>query len=84
MPILEDSHYEESRKALMQDPIVQDMARGLEGHPIEELAHESGTPRHEFMLAANREYHERGGLAPGHLGAVAEALLRLRKGEGDG
>ncbi|WP_433444632.1 hypothetical protein [Nonomuraea sp. CA-141351] len=78
--ILDPSHAEIEKK-LAADPIVQAMAEGLRGVPIENLAHDGGTPRHEFMGAANDEYRKRGGQIGGHLGAVARALLQLLKAE---
>jgi hypothetical protein len=63
----------------MKDPIIIDMAGGLKGVPMSELVHDGpdSTPRFEFMTAANAEYRKRGGKDGGHIGAVAEALLRL-------
>lgn len=74
---IEAPHYEETRIRLMADPIVQDMAEGLRGVPTGQMAHESGNPRFEFMQAANHEYRRRGGQDGGHIGAIAEALLRI-------
>ena len=81
--IIESPDYEETRQRLMKDPIVMAMAKGLKGISITELAHkpepgECPTPRYEFMLVANDEYRKRGGKAHRtHIGAIAEALLRL-------
>jgi hypothetical protein len=74
---IESKDYEETRRRLVKDPIIQDMAGGLLDVPRDQLAHDDGTPRFEFMMAANREYSSRGGTDGGHIGAVAEALLRL-------
>ena len=85
---IEAKHYNDARVALMNDPIVQDMAKGLAGETLESLAHDDGTPRFEFMQASNREYDKRGGTMkydatnahmPKHIGAVAEALLLILK-----
>lgn len=62
--VIEAPHYEETRKALAADPIIQAMAEELRQAPPEvraTFAHDDGTPRHDFMLAANREYRSRGG-----------------------
>lgn len=86
MTVIESADYEQTRQRLMKDPIIIDMAGGLKGVPKSELAHGDipkyktdpwPTPRFEFMMAANKEYRERGGTDGGHIGAVAEALLRL-------
>lgn len=74
---IEAEHYDEARRILRDDPIVQDMARGLAGTNRSFLAHDNGTPRFEFMNAANREYAARGGTHQAHIGAVAEALLLI-------
>lgn len=76
-PAIVANHYRETVAALLADPIVHDLASGVLGHDLAELAHDSGTPRHEFMGAANREYAARGGQIHGHIGAVAEAVLAL-------
>lgn len=86
MTIIESPDYEETRQRLMKDPIIIAMAKGLKGAPINDIAHvhnlddpfnPNPTPRFEFMMAANSEYRSRGGTDGGHMGAVAEALLRL-------
>jgi hypothetical protein len=78
---IEAAHYGEARRALTQDPIVQDMAHGLAYVPRSTLVHDDGTPRFEFMTRANAEYARRGGKGQAHMGAVAEALMLLRNGE---
>jgi hypothetical protein len=86
MTVIESADYEQTRQRLMKDPIIIAMAKEMAGHPKSELAHGElpkykddpwPTPRFEFMMAANSEYRERGGTDGGHIGAVAEALLRL-------
>jgi hypothetical protein len=83
MSVIESADYEETRQRLMLDPIVMDMAEGLRGVPKEQLVHNEDpddprpTPRFEFMMAANTEYKNRGGTDGGHIGAIAEVLLRL-------
>ena len=76
--VLESADYEATRLRLLDDPVILSMADGLNGHPLADLAHDDLTPRHDFMLAANRRYAQIGGRVTGHLGAVAEALLRIR------
>jgi len=78
---IEAEHYGQTRKALKADPIIRDMAGGLAGVPMSELVHEEGTPRHEFMMAALREYQARGGQIGTHIGGPAEALLELLREE---
>lgn len=75
--IIEAKEYEEARQRLAKDPIIIAMAHGLANVPREEIAHEDGTPRHEFMLAANREYRERGGEDGYALGTIPDALIRV-------
>lgn len=77
MTVIQAAHYGETEERLTHDPIIIAMAMGLRDIPRKELAHDSGTPRHEFMLAANAQYCERGGTDGGHLGAVPKALLML-------
>lgn len=77
--VLESEDYEIARKVLVADPIVIEMSKGLNAT---ECAHYDGNPKFEFMLAANREYAKRGGKNQAHIGAVAEAILRLLTQEG--
>jgi hypothetical protein len=86
--MIESPDYEVIRQRLMKDPIVIAMAKGLEGEDLSEMVHNPNlddpfnpnpTPRFEFMLAANKEYRKRGGKDGGHIGAIAEVLLRLVK-----
>jgi hypothetical protein len=78
MTVIESADYEQARQRFMKDPIVMAMAKGLKGVPVTEIAHEgSKTPKFEFMQAANREYQSRGGKDAAHIGAIAEALIRL-------
>jgi hypothetical protein len=77
MATIEARHYGTARTVLQNDPIVQSMAHGLKDVPLTELTHDDGTPRFEFMQAANAQYDKRGGTNKAHIGAVAEALLFL-------
>jgi hypothetical protein len=71
------AHYGETERQLMNDHIVIAMAHGLAGVPREQIVHDNGQPRFEFMQAANREYESRGGTNGGHIGAVANAIVSL-------
>jgi hypothetical protein len=75
--VLQAMHYAETERRLMGDPIVRDMAEGVRHMDRADLAHDTGTPRHEFTMAANDEYRKRGGTDGGHLGAIATAILNL-------
>jgi len=77
MSVIRSKDYDETEQRLTVDPIVIAMALGLTGAPRASLTHDDGTPRFEFMTAANREYRTRGGTDGGHIGAVAAALLTL-------
>jgi hypothetical protein len=77
MATIRAAHYNEAIRKLMADPLIRDMVVGLATEPIDALQHKDGTPRFEFMQAANREYESRGGTFKAHIGAVAEALLFL-------
>jgi hypothetical protein len=77
---IEAEHYGQTRRALQADPIIGAMAAELRGMPAGQLVHEeSGTPRHEFMMGALREYQRRGGQIGTHIGGPAEAILALLK-----
>lgn len=75
--VIQAAHYGETEARLMEDPIVLAMAQGLADVPRKDLAHDDGGARFEFMQRANAEYRERGGKDGGHIGAVANALLKL-------
>ena len=77
MTVIRAAHYGETEARLANDPIVIAMAAGLSGVSRDQMCHDDGTPRHEFMGAANREYRSRGGKDGGHIGAVAHALLKV-------
>lgn len=83
MTAIESEDYEVIRQRLVKDPIVIAMAKGLANVDKHELVHNDDpndprpTPRFEFMMASNKEYRKRGGKDGGHIGAIAEALLRL-------
>jgi hypothetical protein len=75
--VIESNDYENTRQRLMKDPIVIAMADDVSNYDISKLTHEGGNPNFEFMMKANEEYRRRGGTDGGHLGAIAEAVLRL-------
>lgn len=74
MAILEADSYRETRQALAADPTVKAMAYGVRNEDIRELYTADGSPRGDFMVAALREYANRGGKIGGHIGGVAEAI----------
>lgn len=81
MATIRADHYREDVDRLIADPIVRDMAGGLAGESIANLTHDDGTPRFEFLLAANAEYTRRAGHgANAHLGGVPEALVAILLG----
>ena len=53
--------------------------RALQGVAIQDIAHEDGTPRFGFVLAARDEYRNRGGTDNESLGTVTKAVPRLLK-----
>jgi hypothetical protein len=80
--VIAAAHYGETEARLAKQPIVIAMARELAGVPREQLVHvdedgDEGGARFEFMQRANAEYRERGGKDGGHIGAVANALLKV-------
>lgn len=77
---IEAAHYGETRKALAADPIIKDMAEGVRHITLDELVHPGGGARHEFMMAALREYQGRGGEIGTHIGGPAEAILAILYG----
>ena len=82
MAVLEAREYREAQEALAADEIMVAMAKGLAGVAREELEHEGGGVRHEFMLAAMREYEARGGKVKSHgMGDYAKALILLLDGK---
>lgn len=81
MPGIYSDDYRREHAALVGDPIVIGMAKGLTDVTLKDILHDDGaTPRFEFMLAANREYQARGGQLSRSIGGVAHALLDLRFG----
>jgi hypothetical protein len=72
--VLESEDYGRARNALAADPIVRDLARGIRLDDIRRLFHDDLSPRGDFMVAAMREYAERGGTVQAHIGGVAEAI----------
>lgn len=78
MAVLLSDEYRQEAEALRNDPILIGMAKGLTGVTREDIAHEDGTPRFEFMLAARDEYRSRGGKHQMSMGGAANALLALK------
>lgn len=77
MAALIGKEYQAEAAALLVDPIVINMAKGLGSIDLAEIAWEDGTPRHTFMLAARNEYHARGGVDNITIGGVANAIIAL-------
>lgn len=75
MPAIEADHYRTTRKELAADPLIRDMAAGLEGVPLDQLQHAPGEPRGPFMMGALEEYRKRGGTIGSHIGGPAQAIL---------
>lgn len=81
--MLRDTRYDETVDALQSDPIVVEMAADLpeafDAYVDLKLLHPDGRPTFRLITLANRTYRERGGKIRGHLGAVAEAVIGLRR-----
>jgi hypothetical protein len=56
MTAIVSEDYAQAETRLRANPIIQNLAAGVVTTPIAEMAHEDGTPRHEFMMAANRQF----------------------------
>ena len=69
--VIESEQYEETRLALMNDPIIRQMAAELPPDFHEDM--------HAwwFIHGALDEYNRRGGTIPTHIGGPAEAMRRL-------
>ena len=75
--VIEAEHYEATRRRLAATAAVRSMARELPEELPAEMVR-NGRPTFKGMLIANEEYAKRTDDAgPRHIGAVAEALLRL-------
>lgn len=77
MASIVSDEYRAEDEALRNDPIIKAMALGLANVKRADIAHEDGTPRFEFMLAARDEYRSRGGQNQMSMGGAARALLAL-------
>ena len=77
--VIRDSSYAQTVARLLDSPTIQALADDLADLPIKQFAHDDGSARFEFMLAANREFSARGGASTLclHIGAVAEAVLTI-------
>ncbi len=72
-------HYRTEEARMKADERVINMAKEIyRGMPDwrTKLFHESGTSRHDFMMAANARAHELG-VPPAHIGCVAQAIFAL-------
>lgn len=88
MPTIKAAHYDETEERFARNPIVIEMAEEIPSGELAACTHEDGSPNFNFMQGANAEYDERlkgRGLGPSseprHIGAVAHAILKLRRGE---
>ena len=78
MAVLEAREYREAQERLAADPIMIDMAGGLSGVAREDIQHDDGGPRGDFVMAARDEYARRGGKVASYgLGDYAKALIML-------
>lgn len=86
MTVIESGDYEETRQRLVQDPLIIAMAEQIKADKNfdqSKLVHNEDpddprpTPTFQFMMSTNMEYQKRGGADGGHIGGVAEAILRL-------
>jgi len=82
---IEAAHYEETRQRLLGDAVVVRMAAEIRSMDRTMVVHDDGSPRWDFMRAANQTYRERGGdqTQPLHIGAVAEAIVILLEWDKD-
>jgi hypothetical protein len=75
-----DSNYREVEQALYDDPITRKLAEEVLPSWRRDRKHmvhlDSGTPRHEFMVASLRAYTERGGKIGSHIGGPAIVIIR--------
>lgn len=76
--------YRQVHEALLQDPVIQRMARDIResGRPKSEFAHDDGTPEWNFMQRASNGYaqlcEQEGTEQIGsHIGGPANAILQL-------
>ncbi|EKF22979.1 hypothetical protein C731_2982 [Mycolicibacterium hassiacum DSM 44199] len=79
MTVIQDSSYNEVETRLQRDLIVVAMSIEMLQAPADvrkAWTHDDGGPTFEFMQMANREYRRRGGTDGGHIGAIANALLK--------
>jgi len=77
---IEAAHYQETRDALIKDPVIQAMAEDMEGVlDWDSYLHASGRPNFNFMLGALKEYKRRGGTIQTHIGGPAESILIIVK-----
>lgn len=77
MATIRAKHYDEAVTVLVHDPVVHAMVAGLRDVPMDGMVHDDGTPQFAFMNSANAEYARRGGTNHAHIGAVAEALIKI-------
>jgi hypothetical protein len=71
---MEAAHYEEARRKLAADPIIRKMYEDLPDDLRRAVAYEEVEDRSSLMTMALREYNDRGGEVPTHIGGPLEAL----------
>lgn len=78
--VIEGPEYEQARQRLALDHVVKRMAAEVLNVADREIVDEDGTPRWGFIRGATERYAELGGgdTGPRHIGAIAEAVLRVR------
>lgn len=94
MGMIESNEYGETRKALKEDPIIQNMAAEIQRcmnlnaalaafthNGTQRGTNEGDGPTFNFMTRALDEYAKRGGNVGTHIGGPAEAILAILKGE---
>lgn len=77
--VIEAAHYEEARRALVADPIIQQMFLELPAAIQVQLADGTLQDRFDFMTVALRQYNARGGTVNTHIGGPCEALEAIAR-----
>ena len=78
MATIAAKHYAETEERLTKDPIVVSMANQLSYNElVGSFLHSDGHPTFDFMQRANESYRSFGGEDVGHIGAIANAIIKL-------
>jgi hypothetical protein len=78
--VIQAAHYVENEAALMRDPLIQQMAGELlAANSRAQVTHADAPDEttHDFMLAALREYTNRGGKLAEHIGGPSNACMKV-------